>query len=114
MIAVIFELHPHPGAAARYFELAAALKEELSSVDGFVSVERFESITRPGHFLSLSFWRDDDAVRNWRCHAMHRQAQQEGRSSVLASYRLRVAAVQRDYGALERDQVPADSKCALI
>jgi heme-degrading monooxygenase HmoA len=114
VIAVIFEVQPHAGAASRYFELAAALKAELETIDGFVSVERFESISRPGHFLSLSFWRDEAAVRRWRCHGMHRQAQQEGRSDVLAGYRLRVASVVRDYGLLEREQAPSDSRTALI
>jgi heme-degrading monooxygenase HmoA len=114
VIAVIFEVEPHPGAAPRYFELAAALRAELESIDGFISVERFESLARPGRFLSLSFWRDDAAVRTWRCHGMHRQAQQDGRSDVLAGYRLRVATVVRDYGLLERDQAPSDSRNALI
>ena len=114
MIAVIFELDPQPGAAPRYFELAAALKADLESIDGFISVERFESLARPGRYLSLSFWRDEAAVRGWRCHGMHRRAQQEGRSEVLAGYRLRVATVVRDYAMLDRDQAPVDSRCALI
>lgn len=114
VIAVIFEVHPHPGAGPRYFELAAALKADLESIDGFISVERFESLARPGRYLSLSFWRDEAAVRNWRCHGMHRKAQQEGRGDVLADYRLRVATVVRDYGLLEREQAPSDSRSALI
>lgn len=114
MIAVIFELQPRDGATQRYFELAAALKEELQSIDGFVGVERFESVTRPGHFVSLSFWRDEAAVRAWRCHGMHRRSQQEGRSDVFAGYRLRVASVIRDYGLLDREQAPADSLQTLI
>jgi heme-degrading monooxygenase HmoA len=114
VIAVIFEVDPHPGAAPRYFELAAALKADLESIDGFISVERFESLARPGRYLSLSFWCDEAAVRSWRCHGMHRQAQQEGRSDVLAGYRLQVATVVRDYGMLARDQAPSDSRSALI
>ncbi len=114
MIAVIFELEPRDGAASRYFELAAALRPALEATDGFVSVERFESLARPGRYLSLSFWRDEAAVRNWRCQPAHRGAQQEGRSGVLAGYRLRVAAVVRDYGLLERDEAPADSLASLI
>lgn len=113
MIAVIFELEPHNDAAARYFELAAGLKPELETIDGFISVERFESLARPGRFLSLSFWRDEEAVQRWREHPGHRQAQQEGRGSVLAGYRLRVAAVLRDYGLEQREQAPADSRAAL-
>lgn len=114
MIAVIFELLPRPGAAPRYFALAADLKDELAGIDGFVSVERFESLAQPGHYLSLSFWRDEAAVRAWRCHGIHRGAQQHGRSDVLASYRLRVATVERDYGMLDRSQAPADSQATLI
>lgn len=114
MIAVIFELNPHNGAEHLYFERAAALQTELQAMDGFLSVERFQSLTRPGHYLSLSFWRDEDAVRQWRCHDPHRQAQQAGRSDILADYRLRVATVLRDYGLLDRSQAPADSRAALL
>ena len=114
MIAVIFEVHPREGHADRYFELAAQLRAELEKIDGFISVERFESLTRPGHFLSLSFWRDEEAVRRWRCQGRHRNAQREGRASVFENYRLRVAAVLRDYGLADRDQAPADSLAALM
>jgi len=114
MIAVIFEVHPREGHAGRYFELAAQLRAELEATDGFLSVERFESLTRPGHYLSLSFWRDEEAVRRWRCQGRHREAQREGRASVFAGYRLRVAAVLRDYGRDEREQAPADSLDALM
>ena len=114
MIAVIFEVHPREGHADRYFELAAQLRAELEKIDGFISVERFESLTRPGHFLSLSFWRDEEAVRRWRCQGRHRNAQREGRASVFENYRLRVAAVLRDYGLAERDQAPADSLAELM
>lgn len=114
MIAVIFEVYPREGHADRYFELAAQLRAELEATDGFISVERFESLTRPGHYLSLSFWRDEDAVRRWRCQGRHRGAQREGRASVFADYRLRVAAVLRDYGLAERDPAPADSLAALM
>ena len=113
MIAVIFELEPHAAAESRYFELAALLRPSLEASDGFISVERFESITRPGHYLSLSFWRDEAAVRQWRCDCQHRGAQQEGRTDVLAGYRLRVAAVVRDYGLQDREQAPEDSLSAL-
>ena len=114
MIAVIFEVEPAEGQRDSYLDIAARLKPELEAVDGFISVERFESIARPGRFLSLSFWRDEDAVRRWRCHGMHRSAQREGRSEILAAYRLRVATVIRDYGMDERDQAPPDSRTAHI
>ena len=113
MIAVIFEVEPRSGAAPRYFEIAAGLRPELEAIDGFISVERFESVTTPGRFLSLSFWRDEEAVRSWRCHAMHRAAQQEGRDAILGGYRLRVAAVLRDYGLDDRAETPPDSGAAL-
>ena len=113
MIAVIFELQPHDGRAQAYFEMAAGLRAALESAEGFVSVERFESLTRPGYYLSLSFWRDEAAVRQWRCTGQHRAAQQTGRNDVFAGYRLRVAAVLRDYGLDDRAQAPADSLAAL-
>lgn len=114
MIAVIFEVEPGPGAINRYLDIASGLRRELEAVDGFISVERFESLAKPGRFVSLSFWRDEAAVRAWRCHGKHRGAQQEGRSRLLAQYRLRVATVVRDYGLNERDQAPKDSLSALI
>ena len=114
MIAVIFELEPRAGQEQRYFDIAAALKPVLEQTDGFISVERFESLARPGCYLSLSFWRDEDAVRCWRNERCHRQGQQEGRSTVFADYRLRVSAVLRDYGLHEREQTPADSAACLI
>ncbi len=113
MIAVIFEVEPNDGAAARYFELAAGLRPALEAIDGFISVERFESLATPGRYLSLSFWRDEEAVRQWRGHGLHRAAQQEGRAAVLGGYRLRVATVLRDYGLEARDEAPVDSRTAL-
>ena len=113
MIAVIFEVMPGPGAASRYFELAASMRADLECIDGFISVERFESLAQPGKYLSLSFWRDEDAVRAWRKHQGHRAGQQEGRDSVFADYRLRIAEVVRDYGLKDRTDAPADSRAAL-
>jgi heme-degrading monooxygenase HmoA len=113
MIVVIFEVTPNPGRAPVYFDLAAALKTELERIDGFVSVERFESLTRPGTYLSLSTWRDEDAAQRWRNQAEHRATQQRGRDTVFADYRIRVAQVLRDYTKEERAEVPADSKAAL-
>ncbi|MEM7224877.1 MAG: antibiotic biosynthesis monooxygenase [Pseudomonadota bacterium] len=97
MIAVIFEVQPHPDRAARYFELAAGLKAELEQVDGFLSVERFQSLTTEGKFLSLSFWRDRAALEAWYGHAGHGAAQTEGRGGIFRDYRIRVAEVFRDY-----------------
>lgn len=109
MIAVIFELEPKPGAQGRYFELAGDMRTMLEGIDGFISVERFQSVTTPGRFVSLSFWRDEAAVQAWRCHGAHRGAQREGRDDLFADYRLRVAAVIRDYGLRDREQAPADA-----
>ena len=109
MIAVIFELWPAPGQQATYFELAAQLRPELNAIDGFISIERFESLATPGKYLSLSFWRDEAAAQSWRNCGNHRAAQTQGRASVLANYRLRVASVLRDYGMNEREQAPSDS-----
>ncbi len=110
MIAVIFEVVPHDAERQAYLDAAAALKPHLEQMDGFVSIERFQSLTTPGKILSLSFWRDEDAVRGWRNHALHRDTQEQGRAFIFADYRLRVAAVMRDYGMEERAEAPADSR----
>jgi heme-degrading monooxygenase HmoA len=112
VIAVIFEVWPAEGRATEYFDLAALLKAELEHIDGFISIERFESLTTKGKYLSLSFWRDDDAVRNWRNLEKHRGAQSRGRNGIFADYRLRVASVIRDYGMNERVEAPQDSRNA--
>jgi len=110
MIAVIFEVWPADSQRDRYLDLAAGLRAELIEADGFISVERFESLSEPGKLLSLSFWRDEAAVAAWRQSEEHRQAQTAGRGGVFRDYRLRVAAVLRDYGLAERDGAPADSR----
>jgi heme-degrading monooxygenase HmoA len=109
-IAVIFELTPAPGRKQEYLDLAAGLAEEVSKFDGFISIERFESISRPGNFVSLSFWRDEESVRKWRNVQKHREAQAKGRGGVFTKYRLRVAQVMRDYTQDERDEAPKDSR----
>lgn len=110
MIAVIFEVEPAEGREEDYLAMAATMRAELQKQPGFVSVERFRSITTPGKLLSLSFWQDEESVRAWRCHAGHRGAQRAGRDGMFAGYRLRVAAVLRDYGRDERrEEAPADS-----
>ena len=109
MIAVIFEVQPKPGSEQSYFDIAAGLRDELEAMDGFISVERFESLTEPGKYLSLSFWRDEDAVKAWRQRDHHREAQASGRGDIFADYRLRVASVLRDYGLNERAEAPDDS-----
>jgi len=109
MIAVIFEFTPVEGRFADYKALADGLADDVSNSDGFISIERFESITAKGKFVSLSFWRDEAAVRKWRNLQKHREAQKKGRGGIFKSYRLRVAQVLRDYTMDERRQVPADS-----
>jgi heme-degrading monooxygenase HmoA len=110
MIAVIFEVWPHPDHRNDYFDLAAALKPQLEKIDGFISVERFESLTVKGKVLSLSFWRDEEAVAQWRNLEQHRAAQAKGRGGIFRDYRLRIAGVVRDYGMSERAEAPQDSR----
>jgi heme-degrading monooxygenase HmoA len=112
MIAVIFEVRPNPDRKDAYLDAAARLKPLLADADGFISIERFQSLTDPEKILSLSFWRDEDAVAQWRRLEPHRQVQDAGRKAIFADYRLRVASVLRDYGMNEREQAPADSKAA--
>lgn len=110
MIAVIFEFVPRPGQRETYLDIAADLRPVLEGVDGFVSVERFQSLAEPEKILSLSFFEDEAAVARWRATGPHRQAQAAGRDHVFARYRLRVASVLRDYGMDERATAPADSR----
>jgi heme-degrading monooxygenase HmoA len=114
VIAVVFEVWPHPDAASTYLDIAAALRPELDAIEGFVSIERFQSLADPGKLLSLSFWRDEAAVARWRNVERHRDAQRVGRTRVFRDYRLRIAAVLRDYGPADRDQAPSDSRAALV
>jgi heme-degrading monooxygenase HmoA len=110
MIAVIFEVWPADGRKQTYLDIAAQLKPELEKIDGFLSIERFQSLADDKKLLSLSFWRDEAAVKVWRNLEHHRQAQHDGRSGVLRDYRLRVASVLRDYGLNQRAEAPADSR----
>lgn len=110
MQVIVFEVWPKEGRREDYMAMAAELRGLLAEIPGFVSVERFESLTEPGKLLSLSFWEDEEAIRAWRETRAHRVAQALGRSAMFADYRLRVAAVSRDYGMTARDQAPADSR----
>jgi heme-degrading monooxygenase HmoA len=110
MIAVIFEVWPAQGRKDDYLRLAASLRDELDKMDGFISIERFQSLTDPAKLLSLSVWRDEEAVTAWRNNLRHRASQAAGRGGIFADYRLRIAAVIRDYGLTDRAQAPADSR----
>ena len=110
MIAVIFEVLPHAAGRQRYLDLGAALRPLLDQVDGFVSIERFQSLADPNKILSLSFFRDEAAIAQWRQLEAHRAAQAAGRGALFADYRLRIAHVLRDYGMAERAGAPPDSR----
>lgn len=111
MIAVIFEVTPAADQRERYLDIAAELRPLLDDIDGFISIERFQSLVHEDRILSLSFWRDEAAIAEWRRLERHRLAQSEGRAGVFRDYRLRVADVVRDYGLTQRDQAPVDSRC---
>ena len=110
MIAVIFEVEPGAGKRDAYLDIAASLRPLLEEVDGFISIERFESLVTPGKLLSLSFWRDEEAIAEWRRLEAHRSAQSRGRTEMFTDYRLRIAEVARDYGMTDRAQAPKDSR----
>jgi heme-degrading monooxygenase HmoA len=110
MLAVIFEVWPKAERKQEYLDIAATLRPLLETIDGFISIERFESLSQPGKILSLSFFRDEQAVAAWRQQAEHRLAQKEGREAVFQDYRLRIASVVRDYGMTERAEAPEDSR----
>ena len=110
MIAVIFEVWPKDGRLNEYMDAAAKLRPMLDTIDGFISIERFQSLTEPGKILSLSFWRDEESIESWRRIESHREAQSRGRAGLFNDYRLRIAGVIRDYGMFDREQAPADSR----
>ena len=109
MIAIIFEVMPAEGQKDAYLDIAATMRPMVEQVEGFISVERFQSLTNPDKLLSISFFEDEDAVHRWRQLAAHRNAQSKGRNGVFSDYRLRVCHVMRDYGMFNRDQAPEDS-----
>ncbi|OFW04486.1 MAG: antibiotic biosynthesis monooxygenase [Acidobacteria bacterium RIFCSPLOWO2_02_FULL_68_18] len=110
MVAVIFEVWPADGRRQEYLDLAASLRPLLEQIDGFISIERFESLYEPGKVLSLSFFRDEEAVARWRALEAHRVVQAKGRGGIFRDYRLRVAGIIRDYGMADRRQAPDDSR----
>ena len=110
MIAVIFEVEPADGRKQDYLDIAAEMRPMLDDVEGFISVERFQSLTDPRKILSLSFFEDEAAVARWRTLSAHRGAQKKGRSGFFDNYRLRIASVIRDYGMFDRDEAPTDSR----
>jgi heme-degrading monooxygenase HmoA len=110
MIAVIFEVIPNEGKKDEYLSIAASLAPALEQMDGFLSIERFQSLKDAGKILSLSFWRDEESVQRWRNVELHREAQAKGREWIFNDYRLRIALVSRDYGMYNRKEAPADSK----
>jgi heme-degrading monooxygenase HmoA len=109
MIAIIFEVMPADGQKDAYLDIAATMRPMVEQVEGFISVERFQSLTNPDKLLSISFFEDEDAVHRWRKLAAHRNAQSKGRNGIFSDYRLRVCHVMRDYGMFDRDQAPEDS-----
>ena len=109
MIAVIFEFTPHEGRFPDYMKVVDTLREDLAKAEGFIGLERFESVTTKGRFLSLQFWRDEESVRKWRNLQKHREAQKKGRATIFKTYRLRIASVLRDYEMDKRAQAPQDS-----
>ena len=114
MLAVIFEVQPKDGQKQAYLDIAARLRPQLDEIDGFISIERFESLSSPGKILSLSFWRDEQAIKNWRLMEDHREAQVQGRTTMFTDYRLRIVSVIRNYGMSDREQAPPNPVAAAL
>jgi heme-degrading monooxygenase HmoA len=113
MIAVIFEVIPNEEKKQEYLDIAASLRPELDKIPGFISIERFQSLNDPGKILSLSFWKDEESIQQWRNLEMHRNAQSKGRQEIFKDYHLRIADVKRDYGMFDRKETPKDSASYL-
>lgn len=109
-IAVLFEVVPEDGQKQEYLDIATKLKPELEKIKGFISIERFQSIHNPEKILSLSFWENEEAIKEWRNLEIHRNAQSKSRELIFRGYRIRIAQTFRDYGMFERDETPSDSK----
>ncbi|KUJ63817.1 antibiotic biosynthesis monooxygenase [Flavobacteriaceae bacterium CRH] len=109
MIAVIFEVIPNEGKKEEYLDIAASLRPELNNIEGFISIERFQSFNDPEKVLSLSFWKDEESIQQWRNLEIHRHAQAKGRNEIFKEYHLRIANVIRDYGMFDRAETPKDS-----
>ncbi|MGO4772385.1 antibiotic biosynthesis monooxygenase [Flavobacterium sp. W22_SRS_FK3] len=109
MITVIFEVIPNEGKKEEYLDIAVKLRPELDHIEGFISIERFQSLSNPEKVLSLSFWKDEESIHQWRNLEMHRHAQAKGRNEIFKEYHLRIASVVRDYGMFDRKQAPKDS-----
>lgn len=111
MIAILFEVWPKDDEYKQaYLDVAAQLRTQLNEIEGFISIERFESLSEPGKLLSLSTFQDEKAVEAWRQLEQHRAAQTFGRGKAFKDYRIRVVSVIRDYGMFEREQAPSDSR----
>jgi heme-degrading monooxygenase HmoA len=106
MFVVVFEVQPKEGREQDYLELAASLQPGIEQIDGFISVERLESLSREGRLVSISYWRDDDSVKRWREHNRHHLAQLSAREGILSDYRITVAEIERQYGTLARTEAP--------
>jgi heme-degrading monooxygenase HmoA len=102
MFVVVFEVQPKDGREQDYLELAASLQPGIEQIEGFISVERFESLARPGRLVAISYWEDDDAVKRWREHNRHHLAQLSAREQIFSDYRITVAEIERQYGTLAR------------
>ena len=113
MVAVIFEVYINKGKKSDYLDIASELKLELSKIEGFISIERFQSISEPNKLLSLSFWKNEEAVKKWRNIEIHRKAQSKGKKSIFKDYRIRVGFIVRDYGLIDRKESPNDSEISL-
>ncbi len=113
MFAVIFEVWPTAEGKAEYLEIAANLREFLKNQEGFISIERFQSLSEEAKVLSLSFWQDETAIAKWRNLLQHKSAQKKGKNLLFKAYRIRVAEVVRDYSGADRTAAPADSISVL-
>ena len=109
MYAVIFEVIPTKTGKEEYLKIASTLKEFLQNREGFISIERFQSLVDENKLLSLSFWEDEKSIEIWRNMFEHRVAQDKGNARIFEDYRIRVAKVERDYTKTNREQAPKDS-----
>lgn len=79
-----------------YQRMAARMQELAEQQPGYLGIESTRGDDGVG--ITVSYWRDEDSIRNWHSVAEHREAQRLGREKWYRRFRLRVCRVERAYG----------------
>ncbi len=95
-VVTIFTSVRTDGDEAAYQAMAEDMFELVAEQDGFLGYENFSS--DDGKHVTIAYFRDEEAILNWKRVAEHREAQRLGREKWYQSFTLRIATVTRAYG----------------